>query len=95
MRKGVLVPVAIWTAVLAAVIEFLAQKSNREGGLAVSSLPEEIPPSTRFTYEFLHIIIAVIFSIVWTWVDLDRKWAPALAGNVQGGWCEGAGFTRP
>lgn len=66
-------PMAIWTAALAAVIEFFAQKSSREGGLALSRTVDDIPSIAKFNYEFLPTIIAVILSIAWTWVDLDIK----------------------
>lgn len=73
MRKRVLVPMAIWTLALAAVIEFLAQKSGREGGLALTPAAKDISDLARFSSEFLPTIIAVVFSIAWTWVDLDVK----------------------
>lgn len=86
MRKRVLVPMAIWTAALAAVIEFFAQKSNREGGLSLSRTVDDIPKVARFSYEFLPTILAVILSIAWTWIDLDvKRIQPWLALSKEGG----------
>ena len=86
MRKRVLIPIALFTAVLAAVIEVLAQKSNREGGLSLARTADEIPNIAEFKYEFLPTIIAVILSIAWTWVDLDvKRIQPWLELSREGG----------
>lgn len=86
MRKRILVPMAIWTAVLAAVIEFLAQKSSRDGGLSLSPNPDDISDLATFSYMFLPTIIAVILSIAWTWVDLDvKRIQPWLELSKDGG----------
>lgn len=73
MRKRVFLPLATWSVALAGLIEYLAQKSLREGGLALSPTINDIPNLAKFTYMFLPTIIAVIYSIVWNWVDLDVK----------------------
>jgi len=73
MRKRVLIPLAILTATLAAIIEYLASTSHREGGLALSPTIDDIPQLAQFGYTFLPTIIAVIYSIIWNWVDLDVK----------------------
>lgn len=86
MRKRVLVPMAIWTAVLAAAIEILAQRSIRKGGLSLARTADEIPDIAEFKYEFLPTILAVILSISWTWVDLDvKRIQPWLEMSREGG----------
>ena len=86
MRKRVLVPMAIWTTALAAVIEVLAQKSRREGGLSLARTADEIPNMAEFKYEFFPTIIAVLLSIAWTWVDLDvKRIQPWMELSKEGG----------
>lgn len=72
-KKRVLIPLALWTFALAGVIESLAQKSRREGGLSLSPNVDDIPSSAQFAYMYLPTIIAVVYSIIWNWVDLDVK----------------------
>ena len=77
---------AILMAVLASVIEILAQRSIREGGLSLSRTADGIPDIAEFKYEFLPTIIAVILSIAWTWVDLDvKRIQPWLEMSREGG----------
>jgi len=73
MKKRVLVPLALWTVFLAGIIEYLAQRSRREGGLALSPTLDDMPRIAQFAYMFLPTIIAVLYSIAWNWVDLDVK----------------------
>ena len=77
---------AIWTGALTAVIEVLAQRSKREGGLSLARTADDIPDLAEFKYEFLPTIIAVFFSIAWTWIDLDvKRIQPWLELSKSGG----------
>ena len=58
---------------LAVAIEILAQKSARQGGLALSRSSDEFPSVVVFSYVALPTIFAVLFSLVWTWIDLDIR----------------------
>lgn len=58
---------------LAAILEILAQESLRAGGLAMTSSPDDFSVYVTFGYLFLPTIIAVIYSLFWSWVDLDAK----------------------
>jgi len=68
-----LAPFAITSLALAGLIEFLAQLSRRNGGLALSPSGDSIPSLVKFSYLFLPTIVAVIYSICWNWIDLDVK----------------------
>lgn len=86
MKKRVLIPLALWTFALAGVIEFLAQKSLREGGLSLSRSVDDISASTEFLYAFFPTIVAVLYSILWNWVDLDvKRMQPWLELSKDGG----------
>lgn len=59
--------------ILAVIIEVLAQQSQQRGGLALSAAADDIPTYAKFGYLFLPTIVAVIYSLLWSWIDLDVK----------------------
>ncbi|CAI0645263.1 unnamed protein product [Colletotrichum noveboracense] len=69
----VLFSFAFVSFILAVIIEILAQQSQRAGGLALSPSTNEIPTFAKFCYLFLPTIVAVIYSLLWSWIDLDVK----------------------
>ncbi|KAK3378246.1 hypothetical protein B0H63DRAFT_418148 [Podospora didyma] len=86
MRAPVLVAVIVLTLALAAAVEVISQKSQRQGGLSLSNSIDEIPLASKFAYLYATTIIAVVYSIVWTWVDLDiRRMQPWLELSRPGG----------
>lgn len=73
MRAPVLTLVILTTLALAGVIEFLSQKSHRKGGLGLSDTPDGIRSTVRFGYLYAPTIVAVCYSLIWTWIDLDVR----------------------
>ncbi|EEY18005.1 conserved hypothetical protein [Verticillium alfalfae VaMs.102] len=73
MRAQTLLPFTIISALIAIGTELLAVQSNREGGLALVHQPEDNTAATNFAYLFLPTIVAVFYSMIWSWVDLDVK----------------------
>ncbi|CRK34925.1 hypothetical protein BN1723_015034 [Verticillium longisporum] len=73
MRAQTLLPFTIISALIAIGTELLAVQSNREGGLALVHHPEDNTAATNFAYLFLPTIVAVFYSMIWSWVDLDVK----------------------
>lgn len=64
---------------LAGVLEYLAQTSQRQGGLALSSSEDDIPESVNIAYLYMPTTVAVLYSLLWTWIDLDvRRMQPWL-----------------
>ncbi|KAF6817267.1 hypothetical protein CSOJ01_02449, partial [Colletotrichum sojae] len=49
------------------------EKSQRNGGLALSASADSFSTFVRFCYLFLPTIVAVIYSLLWSWIDLDVK----------------------
>lgn len=79
MRAPVLCAVVVISLGLAAVLEFLAQKSQRQGGLALSSSEDDISESVNIAYLYMPTTVAVLYSLLWTWIDLDvRRMQPWL-----------------
>lgn len=63
-----------WTAMtlsFIALLEFFSQKSRIHGGIAFTET--HFSTSTSFGYLFLPTMIALLYSILWSWIDLDTK----------------------
>lgn len=73
MRAPVLCSVIVVSLALAGVLEFLAQKSQRQGALALSSSEDDISESVNIAYLCMPTTIAVLYSLLWTWIDLDVR----------------------
>lgn len=86
MQAPVLISVIIITLLLAGIIEFLAQKSQRQGGLALSELPDPHSGIVTFGYLYAPTVISVLYSLLWSWIDLDiRRIQPWLELSRQEG----------
>ncbi|KAE9364127.1 hypothetical protein N431DRAFT_420931 [Stipitochalara longipes BDJ] len=57
------------------LLEILYHRSlgGNGGGLAFASDLNSLPMSTTFLYLYLPTILAVLYSMMWSWVDLDVK----------------------
>ncbi|KAK3373787.1 hypothetical protein B0T24DRAFT_528532 [Lasiosphaeria ovina] len=86
MRVPVLASVIFTTLALAGAVEFLSQKSAKQGGLSLSNSADDIPFTVTFSYLYGITIVAVLYSLLWTWVDLDiRRLQPWLELSRPGG----------
>jgi hypothetical protein len=57
---------------LIAVIEYLAQESQKHGGLLLSASDEGSTGAT-FCTQYAPTIVAVLYSLTFTWIDLDIR----------------------
>lgn len=73
MTTPILSAVIIASLLMVAAIELLAQKSQRQGGLALSPSLKEIPQYAMITSQYIPQVLAVCYSLVWSWIDLDVK----------------------
>lgn len=86
MRGPVLCAVIVISLALAGVLEALAQMSQRQGGLALSLSEDDIPQSVNIAYLYMPTTIAVLYSLLWTWIDLDvRRMQPWFELSRSGG----------
>jgi hypothetical protein len=69
----ILIAVITLTVLIAAAIEVLAQESKTEGGLALSASQEAMPVYAKLSYLYGPNIVAVLYSLIWNWIDLDTK----------------------
>ncbi|CCT67098.1 uncharacterized protein FFUJ_13281 [Fusarium fujikuroi IMI 58289] len=73
LSTPILLAVIALTILLAIAIETLAQRSAAQGGLALSPTLPDIPGYAKFSYLYVPTIIAVLYSLIWSWIDLDVK----------------------
>ncbi|KAF5567094.1 hypothetical protein FPHYL_3431 [Fusarium phyllophilum] len=73
LSTPILLAVIALTILLAVAVETLAQRSATQGGLALSPTLEDIPGYAKFSYLYVPTIIAVLYSLIWSWIDLDVK----------------------
>ena len=86
MKTPILVTFMVKSLCLAGIIEYFAERSQRNGGLALSTSAEAIPRSVTIAYLYLPTVISVLYSISWTWIDLDiRLLQPWLELSHPGG----------
>ncbi|KAH8177244.1 hypothetical protein LIA77_02326 [Sarocladium implicatum] len=86
MSTPILSALIILTLLLAATIEILAQRSASQGGLALSSSLDEIPRYAMWSYLYAPTVVAVLYSLIWSWVDLDvKRMQPWFELSKEGG----------
>ncbi|UKZ70819.1 uncharacterized protein TrAtP1_011788 [Trichoderma atroviride] len=73
MDPAILMLLTILTLLIAGAVEVLAQLSQAKGGLALSRTQDEIPQYAMISYLYVPNIVAVLYSLIWSWVDLDVK----------------------
>jgi hypothetical protein len=64
---------AAFSTVLIIIIEFLVHWSQRDGGLVFATSVNSLSLAKIFPYQHLPTIIAVLYAILWSWVDLDTR----------------------
>ncbi|KAJ4255512.1 hypothetical protein NW762_009507 [Fusarium torreyae] len=73
LSTPILLAVIVLTILLAVAIETIAQRSATQGGLALSPTLDDMPSYAKFSYLYVPTIIAVLYSMIWSWIDLDVK----------------------
>lgn len=71
LSSPLLLTIAALTLSFIAVLEYLSQKSHSNGGVAFAK--SQFPTAISFGYLYLPTIIAVFYSMLWNWIDLDVK----------------------
>ncbi|KAH7246197.1 hypothetical protein BKA59DRAFT_528039 [Fusarium tricinctum] len=73
LSTPILLAVVVLTILLAVAVETIAQRSASQGGLALSPTLDDMPEYAKFGYLYVPTIIAVLYSMIWSWIDLDVK----------------------
>ena len=55
------------------MLQYLLISSQRNNGIIFSADINELPLNRSFAYLYLPTVIAVIYSFLWSWIDLDAK----------------------
>ncbi|KAL9638011.1 MAG: hypothetical protein Q9204_001648 [Flavoplaca sp. TL-2023a] len=71
LRPPFLLCIVAITLCFIALLEYLSQRSRIHGGIAFTE--GQFSPAVTFAYFYLPTILAVLYSILWSWVDLDAK----------------------
>ncbi|KAL7791390.1 hypothetical protein V8C37DRAFT_410397 [Trichoderma ceciliae] len=73
MKAPILITFAISSIIIIVLVEVLAQRSQKIGGLSLVDDADGIPNVINICYLYLPTIIAVVYSLAWNWIDLDVK----------------------
>jgi hypothetical protein len=58
---------------LIAILQLFLLRSQQFGGVIFAQKINDLPLSQTFVFLYLPTVLAVIFSIYWTWIDLEIK----------------------
>ncbi|KAF2140309.1 uncharacterized protein K452DRAFT_299670 [Aplosporella prunicola CBS 121167] len=73
LKAPLLCSVIIISGGLIVVIQLLLSSSQKNDGIIFSRDINGLPLSKSFSYLYLPTIIAVLYSFLWSWIDLDAK----------------------
>jgi hypothetical protein len=73
LKPVYLIALILATAGLIIVLQLLLSISHRENGLLFAKDINDLPLSRSFSYLYLPTLISVIYSFLWTWIDIDIK----------------------
>ena len=64
---------ALFTAVLAILVGLMLESNNQRGALAIASGPSGFSNGQVFAFRYLPTVVMVLYSISWSWIDLDVR----------------------
>ncbi|KUJ06743.1 uncharacterized protein LY89DRAFT_661803 [Mollisia scopiformis] len=70
---GTMIIVSLSLIVLLEVLSHISTRNNSEGGIAFAVDSSSFTIASLFGYSYLPTILAVCYSMLWTWIDLDVK----------------------
>ncbi|KAF2851912.1 hypothetical protein T440DRAFT_47365 [Plenodomus tracheiphilus IPT5] len=73
LRSITLITATLISWALIATIQILLARSQTNGGIIVAAKAEDFTITQSFSYLYLPTIIALVFSIFWSWIDLQIK----------------------
>lgn len=65
------VVLASWAVIV--ILQLLLVKSQKDGGVIIADTLNDIALDRSFLYKYLPTIIALIYSVYWSWIDLQIK----------------------
>ena len=73
LRFPVLVPTISITGAIIILLGLLLWKSQQDGGVLFAANINDLSTICSFMYLYLPTLIAVMYSMLWSWIDLDVK----------------------
>lgn len=73
LRAPILGSVVAASISLIVLLEMLSSRSRQDGGVILAGSRNDVSAAQFFAYQYLPTIIAVTYSMLWSWVDLDAK----------------------
>ena len=73
LKAPFLLSIMLASSALIVMLQYLLISSRRNNGIIFSANINELPLDRSFAYLYLPTVIAVIYSFLWSWVDLDAK----------------------
>ncbi|KAJ9659540.1 hypothetical protein H2201_007289 [Coniosporium apollinis] len=73
LKTPVLLGVISISVGLIAAVQYLVLRSKKNNGILFSEDVSSLPLSRSFGHLYLPTLIAVVYSFLWTWIDLDVK----------------------
>lgn len=71
LRWPILIIIAAGTLAVIVVLEILSQQSRITGAVAFTG--SQSSSAISFAYLYLPTVVALLYSILWSWIDLDTK----------------------
>ena len=73
LKAPFLLSIMLASSALIVMLQYLLISSQRNNGIIFSANINELPLNRSFAYLYLPTVIAVIYSFLWSWIDLDAK----------------------
>lgn len=83
---GVLAPLSIMTATLLVPVVVSVQQYLKNGVLHAVA---DSPTKANAVFQYLPVLVGVLYGGIWGWIDLDTKRLAAWSEFAKGGWSLG------
>lgn len=68
-----LIPTILFTSGIIILLGLLLWKTRQNGGILFADNIDDLPTGYSFMYLYLPTLLAVMYSTLWSWIDLDVK----------------------
>lgn len=83
---SVLALVILFSIGLIVAVQLLLNKSLSAGGILFARSADDFTAAQTFVYLYLPVVLALIYGLVWTWIDLNaRRLEPYFAMSHRKG----------
>lgn len=73
LKPIILIPTIVVTIGIVVLLGVLLWQTRRDGGILFSQNIDDLPAVSSFAYLYFPTIVAVMYSTLWSWIDLDVK----------------------